>query len=379
MSLVIAGLGTALPRHSLPQEISAAWARDAAWGNGRRRLIPAVFQSTGIRHRFSVVLEGDPVRQSFFPPATSAGDAGPTTQARMERYAREVTPLAVRAARAALADAEAAGPSGPERGRGGEAAATPRITHLVTVSCSGFVAPGFDLDLIRELGLPPGAARTHIGFMGCHGALNGLRVARAFVEADPRSRVLLCAAEVCSLHYDYRTETLRILANALFADGAAALVATGGGEGRIGDGDAGAWRHVASGSALLPASREMMTWSIGDHGFEMGLSPRVPEVIAAHLRPWLEEWLAGQGLAPEGIASWAIHPGGPRILDVIEECLRLPPDAASESRRVLEECGNMSSPTVLFILDRLRRRGAPRPCVALGFGPGLVVEAALFR
>jgi predicted naringenin-chalcone synthase len=249
----------------------------------------------------------------------------------------------------------------------------------VTVSCSGFVAPGFDLDLIRDLPLSPGTARTHVGFMGCHGALNGLRVARAFVEADPLSRVLLCAAELCSLHYDYRTETARILANALFADGAAALVATGAAPGADAQLDAGPWRHVASGSAVLPGSAEAMTWSIGDHGFEMGLSPRVPDVIAAHLRPWLEEWLAAHGLALEGVASWAIHPGGPRILDVVESCLRLPPDAATESRRVLEECGNMSSPTVLFILDRLRRQGAPRPCVALGFGPGLVVEAALFR
>ena len=121
-----------------------------------------------------------------------------------------------------------------------------------------------------------------------------------------------------------------------------------------------------------------MTWSIGDHGFEMALSPRVPELIGAHLRPWLEGWLASQGLDRKAVRSWAIHPGGPRILDVVEETLGLGPDATRDSRAVLEECGNMSSPTILFILDRLRRRDAPRPCVALGFGPGLAAEAALF-
>ena len=349
----IEGVGTALPMLSLPQEVSAAWSQEAAWGNGRRRLIPAVFLKTGIRHRYSVVLEGEPVRQGFFQPARDAKDKGPTTRERMERYASEAGGLALRAARAALAEA-------PE---------APSLTHLVTVSCSGFRAPGFDVALIKGLALDPTVARTHVGFMGCHGALNGLRVARAFVGSDPNARVLLCAVEMCSLHYDYGTETARILANALFADGAAAVVA-GPGE--------GAWRHVASGSAVLPDSEDLMTWSIGDHGFEMGLSPRVPGAIAAHLGPWLSRWLEGQGLSIASVRSWAIHPGGPRIVDVVEKALGLPAEATRDSRAVLEEFGNMSSPTVLFILDRLRRRDAPRPCVALGFGPGLAAEAALF-
>jgi len=349
----IEGVGTALPALSLPQEVSALWSQKAAWGNGRRRLIPAVFLKTGIRHRYSVVLEGEPVRQGFFRPARDANDKGPTTRERMERYASEASALALRASRAALDEA-------PE---------APSPTHLVTVSCSGFRAPGFDVALVKGLALDPTVARTHIGFMGCHGALNGLRVARAFVESDPRARVLLCAVEMCSLHYDYRTETARILANALFADGAAAVVA-GPGE--------GGWRHVASGAAVLPESEDLMTWSIGDHGFEMGLSPRVPGAIAAHLRPWLSRWLEGQGLSIASVRSWAIHPGGPRILDVVEKALGLEAEATRDSRAVLEEFGNMSSPTVLFILDRLRRRDAPRPCVALGFGPGLAAEAALF-
>jgi predicted naringenin-chalcone synthase len=122
-----------------------------------------------------------------------------------------------------------------------------------------------------------------------------------------------------------------------------------------------------------------MTWNIGDHGFTMTLSPRVPDLIAAHLRPWLEQWLGQHGLGLERVASWAVHPGGPRILSAVEKALGLPREATAVSREVLAACGNMSSPTVLFILDRLRERSAPRPCVALGFGPGLVAEAMLFR
>lgn len=130
-------------------------------------------------------------------------------------------------------------------------------------------------------------------------------------------------------------------------------------------------------SCLVPQSQDAMTWRIGNHGFEMTLSNRVPDLIGEHLRPWLSTWLASQGLGLSDIASWAVHPGGPRILDAVEASLELSADALAVSREVLEQYGNMSSPTVLFILQRLLSRGSPRPCVALGFGPGLLAEAAL--
>ena len=122
-----------------------------------------------------------------------------------------------------------------------------------------------------------------------------------------------------------------------------------------------------------------MTWTIGDHGFAMTLSKSVPRLIATNVRPWLTAWLASQGLKLEDVATWAVHPGGPRILESVEEGLGLPREALAVSREVFAACGNMSSPTVLFILDRLRAVAAPRPCVALGFGPGLMAEAVLLR
>jgi predicted naringenin-chalcone synthase len=210
--------------------------------------------------------------------------------------------------------------------------------------------------------------------MGCHGALNGLRVARAFLDADPSACVLLCALELCSLHHQYGWDVGTIVANALFADGAAAVVAVASGNTRP-----GRFRLLASGSVVADDSEDAMTWRIGDHGFRMTLSPQIPELIGLHLRPWLEGWLAHHGLDFAAIGSWAVHPGGPRILSAVGEAIGLDSADLETSQRVLADHGNMSSPTILFILDRIRRSGAGRPCLALAFGPGLAVEAALLE
>jgi predicted naringenin-chalcone synthase len=249
-----------------------------------------------------------------------------------------------------------------------------QVTHLVTVSCTGFFAPGPDTVLVDLLGLPSTVERTNVGFMGCHGALNGLRVAAAFAGADPGARVLVSSVELCSLHmaYDWTPDTL--VANSLFGDGAAAVVGVGRGVETGED----AWRLEASGTCRLPDSAHAMSWRIGDHGFRMTLSSAVPEIIQGHLRAWLVGWLGEAGLGLEDIATWAVHPGGPRILSAVDQALDLPPKASEVSRSVLSEFGNMSSATILFILDRLSRTGGPRPCVGLAFGPGLVAEVALF-
>jgi predicted naringenin-chalcone synthase len=182
------------------------------------------------------------------------------------------------------------------------------------------------------------------------------------------------ATELCSLHYYYGWDPSKIVANAIFADGSAAVV--GGSAPRpVSD----CWEIQATGSCLCPASEAAMGWTVGDHGFEMTLAKNVPNLIAAHLRPWLEGWLGKQGLQPADIGSWAVHPGGPRILEAVEESLHLDRTATAAAREILAQYGNMSSPTVLFILQRLRSRQARRPCLALAFGPGLMVEAVLFR
>ena len=367
MPFSILGVGTAVPATTLNRAEGLAIAKSLCCRTpAEEAWLPAMYDGTGIERRYTVqpravvddILNGTRESGSRFLPVQSDGDRGPTTAERMSAYAEESGRLAVRAARSALAHT---------------AVDTARIGHLVTVSCTGFAAPGVDVELISALKLPPAVQRTHIGYMGCHGALNGLRAARAFAETDPGALVLVCAVELCSLHYHYGWDAGRIVANALFADGAAAVV------GQADRGPAGAWRLVASGSCVFPDSRDAMGWTVGDHGFVMTLSKKVPGLIAEHLRPWLEGWLGGLGLTISVVPSWAIHPGGPRILGAVEESLGLLRDRTSESWHVLTQFGNMSSPTVLFILERLRRRNAHLPCVALGFGPGLAVEAALFQ
>ncbi len=365
MSFAIHGVGTAVPSSRVTQEealacsrvLAPAEVRDAPW-------LEVVYRHSEIRTRYQALgrplvedlLAGTRQSGSPFLPREPAGNLGPTTAERMRVYAVEAPPIAISAATDALAEATFA----PES-----------ITHLVTVSCTGFFAPGVELALISSLGLRPDVERTHVGFMGCHGALNGLRVANAFANADPSARILLVAVELCSLHYYFGAEPEKVVANAIFADGAAAVVGTTGRP----DGDR--WRVRASGSCLIPDSANAMSWKVGDHGFEMGLSRRIPSLIAKNLRPWLTKWLGDNGLSLEKIGSWAVHPGGPKIVSAVEESLGLPASATAVSREVYAGHGNMSSPTVLFVLDQLRRANAPRPCVALGFGPGLIAEAAI--
>jgi predicted naringenin-chalcone synthase len=319
------------------------------------------------------ILNGTRYTESPFIPTAANDGVGPTTCERMRVYAEFAGPLALRAATAAMHEAKFHGEE---------------ITHLVTVSCTGFLAPGVDLALISGLKLRSTVQRTHVGFMGCHGAMNGLRVANAFATADSNARVLVAAVELCSLHYYYGNTADKLVANAIFADGAAAVVGASGGRESPGESQMennrgthvprSPLRLVASGSCVIPGSTTDMAWTVGDHGFEMTLSRRVPGFIAKHLRPWLETWLSDNGLSLADVRSWAVHPGGPKIVSAVEESLGLTTADLAASRGVFADHGNMSSPTVLFVLDRLRQQNAARPCVALGFGPGLVAEAALF-
>jgi len=208
--------------------------------------------------------------------------------------------------------------------------------------------------------------------MGCQGALNGLRVAASFAAADPEAVIVVCAVELCSLHFAYGWDPDALVANALFADGAAAVVARASSRA-----PEGAWRASANGSVVLPDSREDMTWRVGDHGFRMTLSPRVPDLIEARVGDWLRSWLGEHDLGLEDVRTWAVHPGGPRILTAVEKAAGADRSRMQTSWDVLTDYGNMSSPTILYILQRLRASDAPKPCVAIAFGPGLVAEAVL--
>jgi predicted naringenin-chalcone synthase len=367
MSLAIRGLGTAVPHTRLVQGEAAQAAAKlfCAENDDQAHLVKVLYRQTEIETRH-VVFQAEKVRTavpSGEPESVSLAngkqDRGPTTAQRMERFRKESLPLAVEASRKALA----------------ESGLKPTdITHLVTVSCTGFAAPGVDVGLMTTLKLRPTVERTNVGFMGCHGAINGLRAGAGYTGSDPNARVLLCAVELCSLHYYYGWNPKKMVGNALFGDGAAAVVGVPPRDGKPTD-----WRVAAGGSYLFDDSEHAMTWHVGDHGFDMMLSSKVPNLISRYLRPWVESWLGRNGLTIQEVGSWAVHPGGPRILTSVETALGLPTGATEVSRRVLAGHGNMSSPTVLFILNELRKANAPRPCVAVGFGPGLVAEGLLLR
>ncbi|MCA9117128.1 MAG: type III polyketide synthase, partial [Planctomycetaceae bacterium] len=296
-SITLRGLGTALPALSVSQDEAASIASRLT-AEVQPRAIGALYRQAKVQRRYSVLLEdggSGPPSQSFYQSAAHAEDRGPSTADRMARYAAEAPDLAATACRRALADADL--PSS-------------EISHLVTVSCTGFAAPGVDLELISRLGLPAEVSRTHIGFMGCHALLNALRVASAFAAADPAARVLVASVELCSLHHQYSREPQQLVANALFSDGAAAAVVSQCEADRA----AGGWLLVDQNSLVLPDTDDTMSWRIGDHGFRMTLSPQVPELISEHLGEWLASWLQTHGLSTADICSWAVHPGGPRIL-----------------------------------------------------------------
>ena len=360
----ILGIGTAVPPYTLEQSEAARFASLlSSHDQDQTRLVGVLYRRSGVRQRHLAFLdeqprggEAVPDLQALWTLPDSDCRLGPTTAERMAYYAARSAPLAEQAARCALRSA---------------GVSTDEITHLVTVSCTGFVAPGVDVALITRLGLDRQVERVHVGFMGCQGALNALRVARSLVRSTPSARVLLCAVELCALHFQYSAEPEAIVANSLFSDGAAAAV--------VGTAvDAERWRLTANGAGLVPDSLDAMTWTVGNNGFTMTLSPRVPTLVEEQLRPWMEPWLAEQGLGIPDVGSWAIHPGGIRIVSSAEKSLGLDAAAGAVAREVLAEHGNMSSPTVLFVLKRLMETGARRPCVALAFGPGLSIETALF-
>lgn len=369
MILKICSIGTAVPEHSITQQNAAELAVQLQGSSCHVRAIKRLYQRSGVAARHSVLLSrssnGLPATQTFYRSPQNALDRGPTLADRIQIYEQCATDLAVRATLNSIRDIDVS----PER-----------ITHLISISCTGFAAPGFDLQLCERIGLNRQVARTHIGFMGCHALLNGLRMARMISMAEPDAVVLVCAVELCTLHQQYSSDAEKLVSNSLFADGAAALICSA----ESNDDSASHavttssnYRLVANGSQIVPDSQQLMSWRMGDYGFEMTLDSAVPKMVETHLRPWLHDWLQQRGYSIEDVASWAVHPGGPRILDAVEQTLRLPADALEDSRQILANYGNMSSPTVAFVLERLVAAEKFGPCVMLAFGPGLTIEAAL--
>jgi predicted naringenin-chalcone synthase len=239
------------------------------------------------------------------------------------------------------------------------------ITHVLVTCCTGLYAPGLDFEIVDHLGLSPGVERTMIGFMGCYAAINALKLARHIVRSEPNAGILTVNLELCTLHFQESQELEQVLSFLVFADGAAASLITAHEQGFALD----SFKAVT-----VPETKGLITWKIRGLGFDMLLSGQVPAELARALRE--SELMAGR----DAIDLWAVHPGGRSILDAVETGLELPVNALAASREVLMRFGNMSSATVMFVLERMMQRALPdqRGC-AMSFGPGLTAETMRFH
>jgi predicted naringenin-chalcone synthase len=319
-----------------------------------RALFGRMASRSGIEHRFSV-LTPDEATEAFWVNAHEFYIRGrfPDTSKRMEIFERFAPVLAQRALdRLALTEAERRA-----------------VTHVIVTTCTGLYAPGLDFDIVDHLGLDPSVERTMIGFMGCYAAINGLKTARHIVRSEPQAKVLMINLELCTLHLQETQDLEQVLSFLVFADGCAAALISAERVGFALD----SFRAV-----MIPTTRELITWKIRGLGFDMLLSGQVPGAIGKALEAGSAEVL-GDARVDE-IALWGVHPGGRSVLDAVERGLGLPPEALTASREVLERFGNMSSATVMFVLERLLRDAQPnqRGC-AMSFGPGLTAETMLFH
>ncbi len=345
-------VGTAVPANDVHQAF-IDFAGSLLTDSRAQRLFARMADRAGILHRYSHLCPDRPGAPALDTGGFYRRGAFPGTAARMRAYEEQATGLAL----GAVHDL------GIEAGE---------VTHLVVASCTGFTAPGLDQLIAERLGLGRSLERTLIGFMGCYAAVPALRAARHIVRSDPAARVLVVNLELCTLHLQETQDLKTVLSFLVFGDAASAALVTAEPHGIA------LHRFHA---LTIPDTQDLITWRIGDQGFDMHLSGQVPPTIAAALRAErARNDGAGilQGTEIAAIAHWAVHAGGRTVLDAVEQGLDLPAHALAHSRTVLQEVGNVSSATLPFVLARILADATPGPGLAMAFGPGLVAETFRF-
>jgi predicted naringenin-chalcone synthase len=358
----ITSIGTTVPPHRFSQMALADFmTRAMQLDEADKRRLKTIFRASGIRWRHSVVSDyGKLSGFSFYPENF---EPFPTTVQRLDLYRQHALDLSLAAIRQCFNKSPLRHPV--------------QITHLIVVSCTGMYAPGLDIDLVEALPLKPSVNRLCLNFMGCYAAFTALKAAYAFCAAQPDARVLIVCTELCSLHFQREGTEDNLLANALFADGAAAVLVENYPVAGLN------YKLVRFNSSLAMNGTEHMAWSIGNTGFIMKLSGYVPELIRSGIGTLTRELLMPLHKQLDDISYFAIHPGGKRILEVVEEQLGMRHEQNAAAYRVLENYGNMSSPTVLFVLDELSRLIGPadhrKSILSFAFGPGLTLESMLLQ
>jgi predicted naringenin-chalcone synthase len=363
MSFLIA-LGTALPVYAHAQATILNFMHQLVPMPEREQVrLGKMYARSGIQTRHSVIPDYgcEPQERKLYPPSQDL-EPFPGLSQRMACFQQEALPLALRAVQACLAESKTL-----ER---------QDITHIIAVTCTGLSAPGLDLMLLKALELPSTTQRTGIHFMGCYAAIHGLKQADAICKSDPNAVVLLVCVELCTLHFQKEPTPDNLAANLLFADGAAAALICGA-KRRPPE---ACLEITGFASEVALQGWSDMAWELSEQGFLMRLTAYVPELLRQGIEPLVKRALQELNLTPDDVAHWAIHPGGRKILEVTEEALGLP--RLEPSHQILAECGNMSSPTVLFVLQRIWQNylqwQSGERILAAAFGPGLTLETALF-
>ncbi len=365
MKSYISAIGIANPHYKIPQmQIADFMAEATQMNEEEKRKLIALYRSTGIRYRHTVLADYSKRIGSFeFYSNSPDMEPFPTIDRRMELYKEHAAPLCIEAIENCLFTYKNFNRQ--------------EITHLITVSCTGMYAPGIDIEIIEELGLNTHIKRTAINFMGCYAAFNALKTADAFCKADSSAKVLVVCVELCTLHFQkYKTED-HLLSNAIFADGAAAVIM----EAKPKSGYSISLESLYC--DLYFDGKEDMAWHIGNFGFEMTLSSYIPDLIKNGIRQLTEKLLHNFKTGLSDIDLFAVHPGGKKILEVIEKQLGLGKEDNRYAYQTLREYGNMSSPTILFVLkalwNDLQQTDAGKHILSFAFGPGLTLESILMK
>ncbi len=366
MSSCISAIGTANPKHRIAQN-SILQFMIRAFGldvNNASRL-KKLYDHSGIDYRYSVTADfGEPDfnRNDFFSK-TKTLEPFPSTQNRLQMYQQEAVGVAAVSVLDCL-------DSMPEN-------FSEKITHLITVSCTGMHAPGIDIELVETLKLSRHIERTCINFMGCYGAVNALKSADYICRADANAKVLIVCIELCTLHFQKENTLDNWVANSLFSDGAAAVLV----ENTLKKSTAGKCLELKTFySEFVHEAQSEMGWYVGNMGFEMKLTSKVSKLIKSHIKPIAQKLLDKAGLTFADVGGYAVHPGGKKILEATESAFNIPAEANRFAHEVLRDYGNMSSATILFVLKKIMEdnsASANKNILGFAFGPGLTVESMI--
>lgn len=361
MSRIIS-IGTAVPPYGSEQSSILEYMISAYDDETVSRKLNLLSRHSGISKRYSVVpdFKNSKSEHLFF----SGNHGSPNIEDRLNEYKNKAVPLAMDAIQDAFQKIDT-----PFSEFG--------ITHLITVSCTGLYAPGLDAELIDQLNLPNDIFHVAINFMGCNAAFHALKLSDMITKTDENAKVLIVCVELCTLHFKPKSNNDNLLSNTIFGDGASAMIVTS---------DGYAAKHQKSGleingfySLLLKRGKDLMGWNINPVNFEMILDSRVPEFIGEEIDEIVLKAGTKLNIKPDAIDNWAIHPGGKKILDTIKRQLHMNDTDLIQSYKVLNDYGNMSSPTILFVLNEiLKKKPKPEETIfSIGFGPGISIETAL--